>query len=546
MEDFLNKKFFGIVEDNVDPERENRCKIRVINVFDGLEIEDLPWAIPYKDHNGLACSLPDVGKVVSIEFDNGDIYTPVYRYAEHYNVNLKDKLESLSEDDYLSMKSLLFDHKTQLYVNESEGLKFDHKFNLINIKSDSININLKDNFGSVNIGTEDASQQAILGNNFLDWFDVFVDNLLGSQGGPYFGNLQVPVIPHPALITHLLKYKSLKDPKFLSHNVNFNDNGYIDKLDRVNIDQSGDDWTSTKEENNLTQRNDNASPYAPMDGTKDTVPEGMLTTSEDLGGGSIAAEDIELPTDPDVSEDVLVLIQLLKNKGYILYDEPFKMNIIGIRYQYPGEKYSNRFKDKLYVFYKDDNGSWQINNFNISTLPGTKIKISESKWKKFKEKVSRDIIGKRISLKKYAKYLGRTGLGILQTAQYVNGFKLGYFPSSGKYKSKALLSISEQYVYRDNNWDSDDITFSFEEKGRFGIHIHRGFPGGELVNNWSEACQVLNKQSSLDKFISLMEKHLETHSNVFTYTLATSNDYDDARLTVENLSDDDKDNLATM
>jgi len=545
MEDFLNRKFFGIVEDNVDPERENRCKVRVINVFDGLEIEDLPWAIPYKDHNGLACNLPDVGKVVSIEFDNGDIYTPVYRYAEHYNVNLKDKLESLSEDDYLSMKSLLFDHKTQLYVNESEGLKFDHKFNLINIKDDSININLKDNFGSVNIGTEDASQQAILGNNFLDWFDVFVDNLLGSQGGPYFGNLQVPVIAHPALITHLLKYKSLKDPKFLSHNVNFNDNGYIDKLDRVNIDQSGDDWTSTKEENNLSQRNDNASPYAPMDGTKDTVPEGELTTSEELGGSSVAAEDIELPTDPDVSEDVLVLIQLLKNKGYVLYDEPFKMNIIGIRYQYPGEKYSNRFKDKLYVFYKDDNDSWQINNFNISTLPGTTIKISKSRWKKFKEKVSSDIIGKRISLKKYAKYLGRTGLGILQTAQYVNGFKLGYFPSSGKYKSKALLSISEQYVYRDNNWDSDDITFSFEEKGRFGIHIHRGFPGGQLVNNWSEACQVLNKKVSLDKFISLMERHLERHSNVFTYTLASSNDYDEAQLVVQNLSEDDKDNLTT-
>ena len=544
MDDFLNKKFFGIVKDNNDPDRENRCKVKVINVFDGLDVDDLPWAIPYKDLNGIACSLPDKGKVVSIEFDNGDIYTPVYRYSEHYNVNLKDKLDKLSEDDYISMKALLFDHKTQIYVNEGEGLKFDHKFNLINIKDDSININLKDNFGSVNIGTEDASQQAILGNNFLDWFDVFVDNLLGSQGGPYYGNLLVPVIPHPALITHLLKYKALKDPKFLSHNVNFNDNGYIDKLDRVNIDQTGDDWSSTKEENNLTQRNESESPYSPTSGTKDTVPDGELTTSEELGGSSISSENIELPSDPDVSEDVLILMQLFKNKGYQLYDEPFKMNIVGIRNQYPGQKYSNRFKDKLYVFYKDNDGIWQINNFNISTLPGTEIKITESKWKSFKEKVSRDVIGKKISLKKYAKYMGRPGLGILQPAQYINGFKLGYFPSSGKYKSKALLSISEQYVYRDSNWDSDDITFSFEEKGRFGIHVHRGFPGGVLVNNWSEACQVFNKETSLNKFISLMEKHLEKYSNIYTYTLSTSDDYDEARIIVENLNDGDKQNLS--
>jgi hypothetical protein len=31
------------------------------------------------------------------------------------------------------MKSLIFDHKTQIYVNESEGLKLDHKWNNMNI-----------------------------------------------------------------------------------------------------------------------------------------------------------------------------------------------------------------------------------------------------------------------------------------------------------------------------------------------------------------------------------------------------------------------------
>tara|TARA_R110000772_G_scaffold2410_1_gene8296 strand:+ start:22714 stop:24162 length:1449 start_codon:yes stop_codon:yes gene_type:complete len=260
----LNKVFLGIVEDNNDPDRENKCRIRVINLFDGLPVEDLPWASPWKDTNGMTSNLPDNGKIVSVEFENGDIYTPIYRYAEHYNVNLETKLKDMSDDDYLSMKSLLFDHKTQVYTNESEGLKLDHKFNLINIINSGINLNLKDNHGLVNIGTENADQKAILGDNFLNWFDEFVSHLLGEKGGPYYGNLYAPIIPNPGLAEHLAQYKILKDPKFLSHNVRFNDNGYIDKLDRLNKGVLEDDWKMTEEDHIIKTENGN---YNPIDGS---------------------------------------------------------------------------------------------------------------------------------------------------------------------------------------------------------------------------------------------------------------------------------------
>ena len=542
MEDFGSRVYLGVVEDNNDPDRDNKVRVRVINVFDGIPTEDIPWASPFKDNNGIACSLPEVGKVVSIEFENGDIYSPIYRYSEHYNVNLKEKLNSLSNDDYLSMKALLFDHKTQIYVNESEGLKLDHKFNLMNITEDSIDLGLKDNFGSVNIGTSDATQQAILGNNFLDWFDMFVDHLLGSQGGPFFGNLLAPVVPHPGFITHLLQYKALKDPKFLSHNVNFNDNGYIDKLDRVNKPQVGDLWKSTTEDNTISSNQPTG--YEPIDGTKETTPEGELTTSEELNGDSISSENIELPTDGETNQDVLILLNLLKNKGYRLFNEPYYMNIIGVRYQYVGDDYSNKFTDKLYVFYKDEENKWQIKNYKISTLPGTEIKISESKFKKFKGNVDRSIIGTKISLKKYAQYLGRPGLGILQPAQYINSYKLGYFPSSGKYKSKALKSVGKQIAYRDSNWDSKKITFSSEEEGNFGMHLHRGFPGGVNVNNWSEGCQVFASNNSLKSFISLMERHEQRNGNKFSYTLVTSEDYEESQIQVQNLNESQKEDLS--
>lgn len=245
--DFNNKIFLGIVEDNKDPDRENKCRIRVINVFDGIPIEDIPWASPWKDTNGISSDLPDTNKVVSVEFENGDIYSPVYRYAEHYNINLENKLKDLSEDDYLTMKSSQFDHRTQIYNNESEGLKLDHKYNLLNITNNTIDINLKSNLGKINIGTSTADQQAILGNNFLDWFDEFVSHLLGEKGGPYFGNLYTPIIAHPGLIAHLAKYKASKDPKFLSHNISFNDNGNIEKLERPSLSNLGDNWKMTTE-----------------------------------------------------------------------------------------------------------------------------------------------------------------------------------------------------------------------------------------------------------------------------------------------------------
>ena len=150
-----------------------------MDVFDGknkdneyeVKTENIPWAFPWKDLNGNAFNVPDIGKIVIVVFENGNQNTPEYISSDHYNVNLEKKLESLSKEDYLTMKALIFDHKTQIYVNDSEGLKIDHKFNNINIKDQSINVNLKDNFGKVNLGTENATQRAILGDTFTNWLD---------------------------------------------------------------------------------------------------------------------------------------------------------------------------------------------------------------------------------------------------------------------------------------------------------------------------------------------------------------------------------------
>ena len=115
-----NKTYIGVVEDNDDPKKLGRVRIRVLDIFDEIPIEDIPWANPWKDLNGNGFNVPEKGKIVTIVFDQGNIYKPEFLYSEHYNINLEQKLKKLDGKDYTSMKSIIFDHKTQFFVNDKE------------------------------------------------------------------------------------------------------------------------------------------------------------------------------------------------------------------------------------------------------------------------------------------------------------------------------------------------------------------------------------------------------------------------------------------
>ena len=123
-----HKTYIGMVEDNNDPKKMGRCKIRVFDIFDGksdnknydISVEDIPWAVPRRDVNGNQFNIPDKGKVVTVVFEDGNKNNPEYICSDHYNVNLERKLDEIGSEDYISMKALLVDHKTQIYVNDSE------------------------------------------------------------------------------------------------------------------------------------------------------------------------------------------------------------------------------------------------------------------------------------------------------------------------------------------------------------------------------------------------------------------------------------------
>jgi hypothetical protein len=242
-----NKIFVGIVEENKDPLRKGRLKIRVQSIFDdsnSIPTANIPWAHPFKSLDGKEFRTPEIGKIVNVVFPTGNIYYLEYIYAENYNINLQNKLKGLSDDEYTKFTALLFDHRTQIYSDE-EKLMLDFLNNQIEINKGGIMLHLKDNDQVVKVGHRSASQSAILGDHWLEWFDEFM-NILAVPTN-LTGNLGAPIL-RPALDLTIKKYFALRK-SFASTHVKLVDNakcyndGFkressptVDDLTKINTD----------------------------------------------------------------------------------------------------------------------------------------------------------------------------------------------------------------------------------------------------------------------------------------------------------------------
>ena len=491
----LNKTYIGIVEDNNDPKKLGRVKVRVINVYDEMPIEDIPWASPWKDLNGNYFNPPEKGKIVVTVFDQDNKKNPEYIYSEHYNANLESKLSKLSDDDYISMKSLMFDHKTQIYVNESEGLMIDYKYNNINLKDKNIDLNLKDNNSSLNIGDATATQQMILGNHFMDWLESFLDNL--STGGLFTSS--GPAMPNPALMKLLLEFKSMKDLKYLSHHVNVVDNNKIKTVSgqkREDNAQYGDKWTSTKQNNTITEKK--VEDFTPDEGPKtepDTVVNEPITTNNITGTPSTTQEvgvNQNLITVETKKIDPLIenLIKFLKSKNYNVYTEQYVLNIVAMNTKNDNLP-TDKFDDILYVFYMNAEGKWEIKDYEISTVVGMKNRTDFA------------------------------GIKLLAFGQYCDMVDFTNYTSDlGKIKCLSFNGLTNfnpshsSYIYFGNKFESI-------------INIKPANISGDydFVPNVSYADQMFKSLNRFNEFMKLCESQIKVKSKL-TYTLCRKIDFD--------------------
>ena len=225
--ELLRDFYVGIVEENIDSAKKGRIKVRVQTLYHGIDVKDIPWAYPFGDLSGKEFSVPAIGKLVNILYLSDDLYSPYYIYSENNNINLQTRLNGLSDDEYTRFTALLYDDRTQIYSDDT-SLSLDYYYNKLSLERDSINLELKDNTQTLNLGSKNAGQEAVLGTRFFDWMDKFINefrsvtSMIDSIGGPLI-KTKLDMICD--------EYTAIRED-FVSRNVKIVDNGAVSSAER--------------------------------------------------------------------------------------------------------------------------------------------------------------------------------------------------------------------------------------------------------------------------------------------------------------------------
>jgi len=195
------------------------------------------------------------------------------------------------------------------------------------------------------------------------------------------------------------------------------------------------------------------------------------------------------------AKSIRALIASLRNKGYVIYDKPYQLNIVGVR---KDSTVPNKFDDLIYAFWKTDKGDWEGKYFTATTDPGTYYLKNP---------------------------LSNLGTAILKEGQYVDTYGIG--KHKGQYE--ALVQIKPLTVIRDYDRNAIlDFNNGKEETGSFGINIHKAGKDSKDVDTWSAGCQVFQKSDDFETFMKLARKHRDLYGNKFTYTLIDERAYNRA------------------
>lgn len=136
--DLAEKDWIGVVIDNNDPLHQFRCKINVFSLFDKLNAEEIPWAFPATNlsfaggEGGCgSISVPRIGTIVKVKFDNGNLYAPEYWATQNVNSELVDEIKN----DYTNAQVLCYDvdEKLKIYYTKGKGLYISLKETIIQI-----------------------------------------------------------------------------------------------------------------------------------------------------------------------------------------------------------------------------------------------------------------------------------------------------------------------------------------------------------------------------------------------------------------------------
>jgi hypothetical protein len=140
--------YIGKVVDIDDPEFEGRCRVRVLSMFDDLEVEDIPWAMPMgkplffgQDARAGSISIPKIGAIVKVRFGGGDVYSPEYSQIQELGEDIKEQLRK-GGTKYAGAHFILFDgdEEIKFWFDKQIGLQMELKKSFIRIDNETSNI----------------------------------------------------------------------------------------------------------------------------------------------------------------------------------------------------------------------------------------------------------------------------------------------------------------------------------------------------------------------------------------------------------------------
>jgi hypothetical protein len=197
IDDLRDKQFLGVVQLIDDPRKEGRARIRVYSIHDDLDAEDIPWAYPknkalFFGQAGKAgsISIPKVGSIVAVRFDNGNPYSPEYFAIHELAQDVKDELNTEYEGSHI----VLFDgdQELKLWFSVSKGLTLSVKGasinlapdNLITVKTDNKVVIDSPNIELGSVTSAAISEYVIKGETFLNLFNSHVHPSAGAPPTP--------------------------------------------------------------------------------------------------------------------------------------------------------------------------------------------------------------------------------------------------------------------------------------------------------------------------------------------------------------------------
>lgn len=174
--------WIGEVIDNVDPSNLGRCRVRVFGKFDQLPDEVIPWATPMNRDQVGAHSVPRIGDIVAIRFDNGNIYHPEYWFQVNQNTELKTEVLDASNAAQ-DVVSLVYDaeRNVRIYWSPEDGLTMTTGTDkddapAIRFSNDGkIYLHSKDIF--IASSNNDESEPAVKGQTLTEYLEKIVERL---------------------------------------------------------------------------------------------------------------------------------------------------------------------------------------------------------------------------------------------------------------------------------------------------------------------------------------------------------------------------------